>query len=144
MPDPAINRRGSSRAHNLGLRAAAGVVLAIFLLPLFLPFFNLGSESSLPACCRRDGKHHCAMSVPLRQVLPGTSSGPVARTAIPACPYRSHLLMPVVSRVLFVPPLQGFSVPAISYAELNRKSVFLARFSEFSTELERGPPSLLA
>lgn len=43
---------------------------SIFLIMLFglgpLSAFVDGSEdASLPACCRRDGAHHCAMSMPM-------------------------------------------------------------------------------
>lgn len=144
MPDPAINRCSSSRAHNLGLRAVAGVVLAIFLLPLFLPFFHLSPESSLPPCCRRDGKHHCAMSARFLRPVLSPSTEPAVRAATSPCPYRSRLLMPLVSRVLFVPAEPVFSVPVVSYPGLGLETILLVRLSEFRSHFERGPPPLLA
>lgn len=143
MPDPAINRRGPSRAHNLGLRAVTGVILAIFLLPLFLPFFGLGPEAALPPCCRRDGKHHCAMSARFLRPVLSASTEPVVRAATPPCPYRSRLLMPPVSRVLFVPAVPAFSVPVVSYPGTGLETILFARLCDFCSHLDRGPPSLL-
>ncbi|HLW75944.1 MAG TPA: hypothetical protein VKS01_03145 [Bryobacteraceae bacterium] len=44
-------------------RALASFVLALFGFPLIAPMVLDGSAANLPACCRREGKHHCAMSV---------------------------------------------------------------------------------
>ncbi len=132
-----------SQAHSVRARAICGVLLGFFLLPLFIPFFNLGSESTLPACCRRDGKHHCAMSARLPQLVPTASSEPVVRAVVPTCPYRSRLLMPIVSRMLFVPSAPAFSVPGVSSAALGVETKRVARVSEFRSHLKRGPPSLL-
>jgi hypothetical protein len=122
----------------------SGVLLAFFLLPLFIPFFNSGSESNLPPCCRRDGKHHCAMFARYRQPALSASSGPIVRAVMASCPYRSRLLMPFVSRVLFVPSSRVFSVPGVSYPALGLETILLARISEFRSHRKRGPPSLLA
>src|SRR5208337_2170358 len=143
MPSLVVRRCDSSQAHSLRARAICGVLLAFFLLPLFIPFFNLGSESTLPACCRRDGKHQCAMSAHFQQPVPSASSEPVVRAAIPVCPYRSRLLMPIVSRMLFAPSAPAFSVPGVSSAALGVETIRVARVSEFRSHLKRGPPSLL-
>lgn len=42
-------------------RALISLLLAVFSFPLIGPVIFAGSD--LPACCRRDGKHHCAMSM---------------------------------------------------------------------------------
>jgi hypothetical protein len=144
MSNFSIRRRNPLLAYSCGSRAASVVLLAIFLLPLFTPFFNLGSESSLPACCRRDGKHQCAMSARFRQPVLSIHSGPIVRALTPTCPHRSRLLMPLVSRVLFVPSAQAFSAPAVSYPKLNLETVRLIRLSEFRSHRKRGPPSLHA
>jgi hypothetical protein len=143
MPSLVVRRCDSPQAHSLRARAICGVLLAFFLLPVFIPFFNLGSESTLPACCRRDGKHQCVMSARFQQAVPSASSEPVVRAVTPACPYRSRLLMPIVSRVLFVPSAPAFSVSGVSSAALGVETIRVARVSEFRSHLKRGPPSLL-
>ena len=75
--------RFSSPAHGLFQRVVS-VVLALFLLPLLLPLSN-ASDATLPACCRRDGKHHCAMSD--RSRPPGPKGLPGA-----SCPHRTTFL----------------------------------------------------
>ena len=124
------------------VRAISGVLLAFFLLPLFLPFFSFGSESTLPACCRRDGKHHCAMSARLRESVQSASSGPVVRDVTSPCPYRSRLLMAFISRMLFVPCAPVFSGQAVSYPAPGLETILLARLCEIRSNLKRGPPSL--
>lgn len=41
------------------------LLLALFALAPVLPALQGGEESRLPACCRRHGAHHCAMSMQL-------------------------------------------------------------------------------
>ena len=144
MSNLSIRRRNPLLAFSCGSRATSALLLAVFLLPLFTPFFKLGSESTLPACCRRDGKHHCAMSARFRQPVLSAHSEPIVRALTPPCPYRSRLLMPLVPRVLFVPSAPAFSVSPISYPKLSLETVLFARLSEFRSHLKRGPPSLLA
>jgi len=72
-----------SRAHGFFQRVVS-VVLAQFLLPLLLTLSN-ASDATLPACCRRDGKHHCAM--------PDRSRPPGPKGLLGAsCPHRTTFL----------------------------------------------------
>lgn len=139
-----IRRYDSLRARSLRVRAISGVLLAFFLLPLFLPFLSFGPESTLPACCRRDGKHHCAMSTWLREPIQRASSGPVVRDVTSPCPYRSRWLMAFVSRVLFVPGAPAFSRQGVSFPAPDPEGLALARLLEIRSHCKRGPPSLPA
>jgi hypothetical protein len=63
------------------------LLLAGFGLPLVSPLLALGATSNagLPACCRRNGKHHCVVSMTERSKIlaHGTQiSGPIEK-----CPY---------------------------------------------------------
>src|SRR5450759_4439460 len=58
-------------------RLAASLLLVLLLAELALPML-LARESGVPACCRRSGKHHCAM-------LP---QGDGFRTVTGNCPHR--------------------------------------------------------
>src|SRR5258708_38361149 len=42
-------------------RIIAAALLLVFAGNTALPALFADPESNLPACCRRDGKHHCAM-----------------------------------------------------------------------------------
>lgn len=68
------------------------VLLAVFGLPIVAPAFALGQDpdANLPVCCRRHGKHHCAM---LLEALNRAHSGP---QAVALCPcYPQHTVAPV-------------------------------------------------
>jgi hypothetical protein len=58
-------------------RLAASLLLVLMFAGLALPML-LARESGVPACCRRSGKHHCAM-------LPQGDGFP---TVTANCPYR--------------------------------------------------------
>jgi len=45
-------------------RFLATLLVVSFSFPLLLPAMLRGTESKLPACCRRDGKHKCGMAAP--------------------------------------------------------------------------------
>lgn len=121
----------------------SGVLLAFFLLLFSLPFCSLDSESALPACCRRDGKHHCAMTARAVEFEFRDGAKPVARATTPDCPYRSQLLMPLAWRALFVHGEPVFSAPGDSVVSLGVETMFIARLSESRSHRKRGPPSLL-
>jgi len=51
------------QAHNaIVRRILAGLLLAVFSFPLIAPVLLAYEASSLPACCRRLGEHHCALA----------------------------------------------------------------------------------
>ncbi|MFP5226776.1 MAG: hypothetical protein ACLGXA_04055 [Acidobacteriota bacterium] len=50
-------------------RALAVLLVTVFSLPLIAPAFaSPPGDAQLPACCRRGGKHHCAMSMELQNI----------------------------------------------------------------------------
>lgn len=100
------------------------------------------SESDLPMCCRRNGKHHCMM---MDEYLRTRSSGSPAFTAPPHCPFYPQ------QRGLFWSPLTGAVLPssALYFAELQNHPACHAqtearlRISFDRARLKRGPPSSL-
>jgi hypothetical protein len=58
-------------------RAPALFLIALFSVSLIAPaLFASDPYANLPACCRRDGKHHCAM---IAAMIAG-ASGPALKT----------------------------------------------------------------
>ena len=78
--------RSKVRCMNLVLvwmrRVLALLLLATIGSPLILPALA-NAHSDLPACCRRDGKHHCAM-----QAMAGDApvNAPAIKNFHPRCP----------------------------------------------------------
>ncbi len=68
--------------------------MLVFISPLLLPFFAASAdpEASLPACCRRHGKHHCNMTAAMMATL-AASSGPALTTS--PCPLYPTAAAPV-------------------------------------------------
>ena len=112
-------------------RAIALVLLALIGFPLIAETRSADASSGLPDCCRRNGKHHCAM----QGVDP---SGPSLGSArCPSWPAQTAALLdlqapsPVVS--------ESGSLP-LSYAGISfsRYAVFSAQFK--GRPRKRGPP----
>ncbi len=66
-------------------RIASIAVLLVLLTTTFAPLAQ-ATVSSLPACCRTGGKHHCEMSM-------GASGLAGFKSAPQSCPYRIHAAM---------------------------------------------------
>jgi hypothetical protein len=69
--------------YNSGLQRILAILLtAVFSLPLISPLLSASPDQQLPACCRKDGKHACAM----RKAAPAPANGPAVSAVKPACP----------------------------------------------------------
>jgi len=121
-------------------RLSAILLLALFSFSLIAPALVADTDASLPACCRRAGKHRCAMA----GTSGGQSSSGPAFAAGGRCPYFPDSFAPVNNSVRFATgvaeagfgPLVGpvavhFATPARVVASLSRSN------------LKRGPPSYL-
>lgn len=126
-------------------RALTLALLIVFGLPIFSPLLALGAESnsSVPACCRRDGKQHCLLSAEQKSVLLH-ESGPEFRGPEMSCPCRTQVWN--ASHRTWVSP--GLS--AAIYAEVVKhptgtaQTESLRRISEDRSRQKRGPPAYVA
>jgi len=115
------------------------VLLAAFGLPIVAPMFALGQDpdAGLPACCRRHGKHRCAM-------LEARDKESAAPSLTARCPFfPQNAIAPVTGAHLIVfhaprlsAPFAATSAPA-ARAETHRRNV------RDSAHHKRGPPSEL-
>jgi hypothetical protein len=118
------------------------------LFPTITLMLSTGAvaQSTLPACCRREGKHHCAMSAEARAMLMGDGASKTAWMSAPPekCPYSQHSLGAVHLRV-FTPEAtamqSGGALQKVSAAE---QAECLRRISFDRSRQQRGPPSLLS
>ena len=127
------------------LRATASTVIAFLLLPLCLPLVPPHTESSLPACCRGNGKHRCrcALMARLRSSEQSQTAGPALRSANDACPCRSLLFVRAAPHGMGVPAHPTWRAQVVSHPRVILQAVLQARNSEARNHHERGPPSFL-
>jgi hypothetical protein len=125
------------------VRATASAVIAFLLLPLSLPLFQPDTESLLPACCRGNGKHHCALMARLRSSEQSQTARPALRGAPAACPFRSLLFVRAAPYGLGVPTHPTWRAQVVSRPRVILSAVLQARNSGARNHHERGPPSLL-
>jgi hypothetical protein len=125
-------------------RALATLLLALFSFSLISPAVLASDpESNLPACCRRDGKHHCAMMGAMMAMQSESPSGPALQTA--RCPS-----FPTAGAIAASP---AASLPGLSQAVFTgffSHSVFLQAtatlgLSSYSRAgQKRGPPAKIS
>jgi len=123
-------------------RAGAAFLVCIITFPLIGPALFADPEADLPACCRRNGKHHCAM-MNMDPDPPG--SGPTARAPVKRCPFfpKSSLLLPRSGPAL---PSVSCPVYVASLAQLTVEAQAEAgyRIAIGRSHQKRGPPILLS
>ena len=116
-------------------RLLANSLLLLLFVPSVLPLFGARAvDASLPACCRRTGKHHCMMYMQWMQQR-------VFRTFHEKCPY--NIAPPAV---MVLPPFKP-SAPASIFAGIQRYPSIAAqaeaqlRISFDRSRQKRGPPA---
>jgi hypothetical protein len=134
------------RIEALMLRRLLSILLfAATMLPLCAPLLSMVAAAEMPlaACCRRDGKHHCAMSAAERAILMGEGDAAKAVWVRALCtmyPQRQSSLG-AVHLSCFVPErraLQATDAVCDPSAELQAEC--LRRISFDRSRQKRGPP----
>ena len=119
-------------------RVLAVLLIALFGLLAVSPALSADPESNLPACCRRAGKHHCALAAF------GAPSGPAFQSGS-RCPYFPGSLVttsrPAASATVFSVAI--FAPPA-SYSAMQCAAAAGATLSPGRSHQKRGPPSVLS
>jgi hypothetical protein len=113
------------------------LLLVAFSLSLLAPLLAAGAPKELPACCRRDGNHHCARN------RAHTHSSGVAIGSQAVCP----LFPPGLSAAVSVPAADAPPVfsgihHSLAAAPAPAGQPFSLRQAEFALAgHKRGPPS---
>jgi hypothetical protein len=121
-------------------RALAMLLMLLFSAPLIAPAFaSAPDESQLPACCRRAGKHHCAMNMEMGNI---PSSSHVLSEKCPFSPYaHTPFVQPHAFAATHVPAAAG---PAAAPAAVVAAAEAGYRISADRARHKRGPPQPLA
>ena len=125
-------------------RLVAIALLAVFGLPFAQSLFALTpkSDANLPACCRRNGKHHCMMSMAERREM--SSNKPQFAPPVEKCPYcpaaltLGHQTNPfsiATGQIVFLSSVGQSSV--VAQTESKR------RISRDRSRQKRGPPTFV-
>lgn len=137
--------RSSKWSDSIGvLRRLLSILLVIVIgLPLAAPIFaaTLRSESSLPACCRRAGKHHCMGEI---QKDSGASSKTVLRSSREICPYMPTLPAAFHSETSGAPTRMMVVDVLLMHDAVLAQTESKLRISRTRSRQKRGPPTLSA
>ncbi|MGC2638737.1 MAG: hypothetical protein WA294_16255 [Acidobacteriaceae bacterium] len=120
-------------------RALALLLLVGFSFPLIAPLFTSGpDEASLPACCRRNGKHHCAMYASMRV----SSRYQTITARCPCYPFTGIALMLPHAFVAYRAPAIARQAAVAAAVVAEAEAGY--RISADRTRQKRGPPALLS
>lgn len=122
--------------------------LAIFVLfvvgcSTVAPLALASAYAETPACCRRDGKHHCQSGMADMAGMPGMvdASPSGHQITAPGCPQRSPSATPVANGQAVTPLFSTPQVPDASLAWLPNHLEFVSE--PVHQHSGRGPPASL-
>lgn len=122
-------------------RGPAIMLVFLFSFSLIGPALFVDDESNLPACCRRDGKHHCAMvDRDMAQEPPSGAAAGALRTKCPFFPSGGAVLPHSCGAVLAACQTAGAVVSQIA-GPAQAEARYRISFSR--SHQKRGPPTLL-
>jgi hypothetical protein len=130
--------RGIWSPRRLYLTAVANLLLAVFSFGLIAPALDSEPASKLPACCRREGKHHCAT------VSPASSKEVALRDVSQKCPRFPGTKFTARQDNAYTPASTSFYAAFVSHPALYTHLYARYPISSNGSHQKRGPPSLLS
>jgi len=125
-------------------------LLLLLVLPIVSPLFAATpSEANLPACCRRNAKHHCAMGTAMgatgTALQQSSSQSPTAQSSTirEKCPYLLTVQAP--AHLIFTPDeIQTvLHTGILSHPAVHAQTEALLKISFDRARSKRGPPAPL-
>jgi len=117
-------------------------LLAFFSFSLIGPEAFVDSDSKLPACCRRDGKHHCASMEKAHQQQP--PSGPSVKAVRQCTNFPKADGVRAFSNSILVSAPQAFFALIVSHPAVQPQTEARQRISFSRSRQKRGPPISLS
>jgi hypothetical protein len=117
-------------------------LLAIFGLVLFSPLLvdSTESDSTLPACCRKNGKHHC-MGMGMDASATSSQTTPHVATLQEKCPYSPAVLSVHTSNPYTLQPAQAIYAGLMAHPAVIAQTESKLRISLIRSRQKRGPPA---
>ena len=124
-------------------RVPAILLVLLFSFSLIAPALFVDDPSNLPACCRRDGKHHCGMMD--RDMADAPSSGVAIDALRIKCPFfpNGGVMVPEGGPALLAAS-QTAGVAVVSQIADRAQAEAGYRVSLNRAHRKRGPPTLLS
>jgi hypothetical protein len=126
-------------------RVPAILLVSLFSFSLIAPALFVDAETNLPACCRRDGKHHCGMTARDAADMAEAPSGPAVDALHAKCPLFPHATAVVPSpeaALLSACQPGGISILSQAVSPAPVHAGYRASYSR--SHQKRGPPNLLS
>jgi hypothetical protein len=128
--------------HQVQMRRALSILLVLFfgLGPLAA---TLGAEedTSLPACCRRNGAHHCAMQIGDAAKMADAASGKAGLIAPATCPSFPDYTVATASAPHALNALPVSLPGLLAQPHSPNAGHAAARLSQIRTRSGRAPPA---
>ena len=122
--------------------ALTSLLLAVLSFPLIAPVLFANSASDLPSCCRRNGKHHCAMvNMTDQGELPAVPTVQAARPKCPLFPKAGFVAVSSKTKLFSVSPRVG--PPHLVRFAVQNKNENPSRIAFRDSGQKRGPPATL-
>jgi hypothetical protein len=125
-------------------RLLAISLLLLFLAPAVMPLFALGanSDANLPACCRRNGKHHCAMSPEMMQAMMQSMMNGTQVNVLPMkCPMYPRAITTAHHDELSFHTAALIFAAIVSHPAIHLQTEARARVALDCARQKRGPPA---
>lgn len=127
--------------YNETVRRLIGItLLLLFSAPLISPLLALtaSTAANLPACCRRNGAHHCMMNMDQTE----SSGSAPSLSAIPRkCPAYPAAVTPIQHGDLSTHAASLIFAEIVSHPSVRTQTAARARVALDRSRQKRGPPS---
>ncbi|MGD0443609.1 MAG: hypothetical protein ABSA39_06700 [Edaphobacter sp.] len=123
-------------------RLLSAILLLVFSLPLISPVLALASDSdlNLPACCRRNGAHHCTR---IMHPADPSHSGTSVSTISQRCPSYPAVVAQIRHGDLSCHTASLIFAGIVSHPAIKPQTHACARVALDRSRQKRGPPSNL-
>jgi hypothetical protein len=132
----------STAYHRAMRRVPAMLLVFVFSFSLIAPALFSDAESNLPACCRRDGKHHCGVMADVAQTPQSGLAVDALRARCPLFPSGGAVVPNPEAALLAACQPAGIAISGQIAALAQADAGYRISFNR--SHQKRGPPSLLS